>query len=80
MCVNTLSYPKINQYSTGLFVSYQQKNPIVQKRLSSNIQKHYNHFQSIFKEMVFTKLFKMPSWEAWVNRPAGLIKVEDPSA
>jgi hypothetical protein len=31
MCINTFRYPKINQYSTGLFVSYSRKNPTAQK-------------------------------------------------
>jgi hypothetical protein len=30
LCINTFACLKINQYSTGLFVSYSQKNPIVQ--------------------------------------------------
>jgi len=26
---------------------------------------------------VFTKILKIPSWEAWVERPVGLIKAAD---
>ncbi len=29
----------------------------------------------IVKERMFTKLLKMPGWEAWVERPVGFIKV-----
>ncbi len=31
VCINTPACLIINQYSTGLFVSYSQKNPIAQK-------------------------------------------------
>jgi len=31
VCINTFACLKINQYSTGLFVSYSRKNPIVRK-------------------------------------------------
>jgi hypothetical protein len=35
LCINTFAYQKINQYSTGLFVSCSQKNPIAQKYVVS---------------------------------------------
>jgi hypothetical protein len=31
LCINTFACLKINQYSSGLFVSYLRKNPIAQK-------------------------------------------------
>ncbi len=37
-------------------------------------QKHYNYLKSLLKERVFTKAVKMPSLQAWVVRPIGLIK------
>jgi len=34
MCINTFLNPKLNQYSTGLFVSYSQKNSIAPNLLA----------------------------------------------
>ena len=43
---------------------------------SSLVNKHCNYLQSQLKWKAYTKVIKMPSWMAWVQRPSGLIKVE----
>jgi len=35
--------------------------------------KYYNCLQLILKHKVFTKVIKIQSWKAWVQRPSGLI-------
>jgi hypothetical protein len=34
-------------------------------------------FTKIIYKKVFTKVIKMPSWMAWVQRPSGLIKMRE---
>jgi hypothetical protein len=29
--------------------------------------KHYNYLQSILKQKIFRKVFKMPIWDAWAQ-------------
>ncbi len=38
LCINTFTCLKINQYSSGLFVSYSLKNPIVRKFVVPNVK------------------------------------------
>jgi hypothetical protein len=43
-------------------------------RLFYKTLKYYCHLQRYWKQKLFTKVIKMPSLNAWVKRPTGLIK------
>ncbi len=51
-----------------------QLNQVYYRRYKSRIPKHYNYVQRQLKQKVFTKITKMPSRKASVQRPSGLIK------
>jgi hypothetical protein len=43
-------------------------------KITYKYTQHYNYLQLISKQRVFTEFLKMPNWNAWVQRPVGLIK------
>jgi hypothetical protein len=45
VCINTFACPKINQYSTGLFVSYSRKNSNAQKYIFCYLAKLKDTFK-----------------------------------
>jgi hypothetical protein len=52
-------------------VTLGQFHQVYYKQLFTN--KHCNYLQSILEQRVFTKLIKMPSEKAWVERHVGLL-------
>ncbi len=53
-----------------------QVNEVYYLRYNSEAHKYYNYLQQKLIEKLFTKVIKMASWMAWVQKSSGLIKAE----
>ncbi len=51
-----------------------QINQVYYCQYESKTHKYYNYLRRLIKGKVFTKVIKMPSWRAWVQRTSSLIK------
>ncbi len=66
------SVAKTDQYDRTKVSS--NKSSFLQTIILQKTHNHYNYLQSQLKQILFTKVIKIPSLMAWVKRPISLIK------